>query len=329
MSANKYLVSSLIEDLTDHITENCSKIPNVCVIYDQLLKLAISDSLTNDVKRRIATNFSAACASDSFKQIDEETLVSILKFNMLNIWELELLKACMRWTDSEVARRGLDANQANKRRIFEPIKHLIRFSDLSSDDLSSLSEIKSFLTMEEIGHIFFHAHFQSEPVQIVCTSPRAPYKARTAKGVRSGRSPDVYNDVIELSFFISVDRTVKLHSIKTFEVFNCSRLKVDLYVEDELVFSCEKLVATQGEHFSNSYVIGIDLDIDFPVVLKTNARCELRFSFSLKDEDYNFYLADTSSEMSLRCDDGRVLFKIESDSGVHCIDSIDFYGPFD
>ena len=110
IAANKYLAFGLIKDLL----ENSLKISNVCLAYDQLAKLEIGDSLIRDFKHRITAWFSEACASDSFTQIGQDTLVCILKFDVLNISELDLLKACMRWTDNEVAKRHSEADQASK-----------------------------------------------------------------------------------------------------------------------------------------------------------------------------------------------------------------------
>ena len=156
MSANKYLAYNLIKDLKDHIIRSYTNISNVCSVFNELQRLASNKKLLHDVKLMIATSCSEVCASDGFRQIEENALVAILKSNRLYIGELDLLKACLRWTDSEVERRHLKREEVDKRTVFGSIKHLIRFSDLNTFDFGSILNLKDYLTNEEIASIFIH-----------------------------------------------------------------------------------------------------------------------------------------------------------------------------
>ena len=294
------------------------------MIYDQLMKLAISDSLTGDLKRKIARECSSACASDSFKQIDEDTLVSILSFNLLNIAELDLLKACMRWTDGEVARQN--AGQANKRAVFKAVKHLIRFGDLSLSDLSSVPEINNYLTAEETDFIFLHLYDQNLPIHIDYRCPRRPNKVQVARAVKDGSVSGKRNATRQLKCFVRFDKAVRISKIETFAINNCDGLKFQVYRDNKFaLIDCE--IATRSSEKWKSYTI------DLNHILEANLKYELRFTFSISESncgirDY-YYSLGISKVMNLKANEGDVLIEIESDLHHHCIQSINFFGPFD
>ena len=321
--SRRYLASNLIEDLTDHIIKNGLNVANVCVIYDQLLKLAIDESLIGEVKLRMATKFSEACASDSFLQIDEDTLVAILSYSCLNIREVELLKICLRWAESEAARRDSAADAASKRQVFSSIKHLIRFGDLSLSEFGSVSNIHSFLTFEEIGSIFYHVSHRSTPIKIDYRSPRRSGGTQVAKAVKdsdcSGRG-----SIVAFKYFISVDKSVILSSIATFATAGFSSLSFEISRDEGNSTDCKVLAGKETEGRWS-----IDLS-DLSFQLEPNVVYKLKFSFSVRYRSYEYtYFLNTSKGMTLKSDEAGVVFKIESNSGQHCIEKIHFSGPFE
>ena len=291
---------------------------NVCVIYDQLLKLAISESLIGEVKFTIARKFSEACASDSFMQIDESTLVAILNFRWLNIPELNLLKVCLKWADNEATRHDSAADTTSKRRVFEPIKHLIRFGDLSLSEFSSVSNIRSFLTVEEIGSIFLH-FTHKDPIQIDYRSPRVSSGTHVAKAFKETEISERRS--LELKYFLSVDQRVCLFSIATFASFGRESLSFQIS-RDEGNESLDPKVLT-GQYTSDRWLIDLR-ELNF--LLEPNAVYKLQFSFSVR-HGYS-YSFGTSKGMALKSDETGTVFKIESDSGQHCIETISFF-PFE
>lgn len=323
----RYLASNLIEDLAEHLVQNCLNVANVCVIYDQLLKLAISESLISKVKVRMATQFSTACASDSFKQIDEDTLVAILNFRTLNITELELLKACLRWTDNEVVKRQLVADRTSKRQVFEPIKHLIRFGDLSLNDFTSISELDSYLNFEEIGMIFFHVSHKRTPIQIDYQSSRRSAKTHVVRAIKDDSISGGSSSSFEFKLSISVDKSVLLSSIATFPISRCESLSFEIYREEGNK-SLDRKTLT-GQASGEGWLIDLG---QLAFILEPNAIYKLRFSFSIRyyDDDYDDdYSLGLSKGMTLKSDEAGVVFKAESGSGKHCIETIGFLGPFE
>ena len=307
MAADKYLATELIADLADHLEKNISDVSNVCMIYDQLLKMKLDDK---KAKLMIALRSPDAFASESFRQIDESTLISILRFNSLNIAELDLLKASMRWTDSEVARQGLVANQANKRAVFKPIKHLIRFGDLGLTGFGSIPEIKGYLTFEEIASVFFHLSNPNEPIQIDYRSPRRS-RLTTARAITEEFFENAQQ---QPTYWIRVSKPVSISSIRTVETSAYAKLKIEWVSPDG------KVTTLQGKRGNTFNTLTVDFDPKSTKTLMPNSKYELRFSF----DSFN-YFNEVSKQMSLKTEKGETVFEIESNLGYHLIKSIDFF----
>ena len=339
VSFSRYVVMDLIRDLADHLVEKCRKIPNFCVIYDQLLKLATlieesqilpesSESLksliesSESLKSLIAARFSKACASASFKEISEGTLVSILSFHMLNISELDLLKVCLKWTEHKMVSQKLEANQSKKQKIFEPIKRLLRFHDLSVADFSSIRGLDDYLSLEEITKLFLALSHPCNPLPIEYQSPRMGGKIRVA---RSRRGHAVFNSVQELS--VNCPKKICLCSIETIPMFSNYDLRFRFF-QDKKEFSPDVKVVpiTENDNQKKSWIFDFSHSI---CVFEPNTNFKLFLRFSkIKPSQYSYVLG-ASQDLTLKSDEGDV-FEISalfdhSDLGGHCIKSIEYW----
>ena len=326
----------LIRDLADYLAEKCREIPNVCVIFDQLLKLAtlieksqISRETCESLKFLIGAGFSNACASASFNEISEDTLVAILHFHMLNISELDLLKACFKWTEHQVVSLKLEANQSNKRKIFEPIKRLIRFGDLSVADFSLLHQqhpLGDYLSLDEIANLFMFLSQPCNPPPIDCQSPRVPAKARVARG-RRGENVKLY---CSLDFSVKCPKKTCICSIKTFAFSDASSydLKFKIYQDQGYKeISVGAKIVRKKENYYSSWLIDFSECI---CIFEPNTNYKLYFSFQKTNPNYggsNSLSLDASQDLILKSDKDDVVVEISPSSGSssHCIESIDYW----
>ena len=325
MAGNKYLASDLIQDLTDYITKSCENVSNFCVIYDQLKKLGIEDSLASDLKSKMMDRFSEACASPSFEKISRDTLVSILKFDYLNISEIELLKACLRWVDCEASRQHPGADPASKKTAFEPIKHLIRFGDLSLEGFASIVGIPNYFTMEEYASIFLHYSQSRNPVQIDYRSSRKPlYVAQIQHSMSSS-----VNFGNELDLSISANSAVRISSIQTLYAYEFGSISSLEVLSDGKPTLNAEITKVQESLALKSFVF------HFPsLVLDKDRIYTLRFKFDYnlkKSAYYNYYgiippFIDTSTQTSLSSAEAEVVFQLDPE---HFIRSIRFFPHFE
>ena len=261
--------------------------------------------------------FSEACVSDSFLQISESTLVAILNFNKLNISEFELLKACIRWIDSEEARQNVGpADPERKRVIFQRIKHLIRFSALSLTDFSSISKLEHYMTMEDIASVFLHTT-QKSPLQIAYQSPRGPPKAYVTR--------EIQNETIHLNTFtheskitFSVNERIRLSSFTTLPVSSsCTSLHFQILKDGQVLSYGLNIEVREVAENLNSWTV------QSAIILQPDIKYTLRFTFAFSGNHNNPF--GTSKVMELKSAEDATVFKIEPASGSHCIERIGFW----
>ena len=103
-------------------------IDNSTIILDQYWKIAsVSEQKIGELIGIINLHAHLAFQSKQFLQIGKSSLIRLLKSDQLFIQEKDLYYAVMRWIHSELDRQGLEANLANKSKLFDEFKHLIRF----------------------------------------------------------------------------------------------------------------------------------------------------------------------------------------------------------
>lgn len=161
LAADKYLVEELRGELILGSMNRLNKF-NVCLLYDQFLRIPFDDTgslicreaTLNSLKKFIQAYSRDAFESESFTEIEEDTLVNLLGFEFLNMPESDVLNACLKWVNAQVERQGLVATAENKQKVFAPIKHFIRFTDLEDEQLGKMNELKEALSLDEFASLF-------------------------------------------------------------------------------------------------------------------------------------------------------------------------------
>ena len=156
MAADKYLLNNFSEAFLDYIKSKLNA-ENSCLVYEQLLKTGNPEENSfARVRRTIIKNSKKVFESEHFTQIDQETLISLLSLDELSIAEFDLLAAVCKWVDCEVQRRALPVNGENRRRVFEPIKGYVLFSELSAEKFARCKEMVELIAPEEVGPLLLH-----------------------------------------------------------------------------------------------------------------------------------------------------------------------------
>ena len=316
-AADKYLVDGLNDVLFRYVKQNLDTFN--CLIYDQLIKNQKANPLILDpVKCFIKLNTKQVVENEFFTKIDEDTLLDLLTMDGLSISEIELLKACARWVNEQLLRKGLTSNPENKREIFKPIKNYIKFSDFSFDQMKGFDEIYDLLTVEETASFFAHLLNESRPLSIECKTKR---KTINLYSIFSNLS----DSSINLSCFytsISANQTCFIRMISTslHKSIDITEMSIEKDKE-KLELSFEKKVIDDYWCFNfedgfkmNSYVyyrLYFKLnETKLPKQVSNNTKLEL------KEGETNFVFNFAPVYVSFLCD---------KDDSYHCIEKIDFY----
>ena len=302
MAGDKYLLNHFGKAFFDFVKSKLDA-KSSCLIYDQLVKIGEREEIRLDELRSvIIKNSQETIGSEHFTKIDQETLISLLSLNQLDIDEADLLAAVSKWVDCEVQRQGLPVNRENRRRVFKPIKHYVLFTSLTSEKVVKCKIIVDLLTLEEAGSLVFHLN-QGEPFLI---------ELKTSRSTRSGGcfvfASDLFSRLLGFdgsrSVYLTVSRRVRIRTVYltysksatnlSFYVQNYSTseylsLKTERSVEDGK--ACLSLSPSWDVQASQQYRLFVFCDALKPDDKLTNGQTLLygSITFDLKPyDDYNF-----------------------------------------
>ncbi len=154
--AKKYIVPLLAEKCTEFLEANLAA-GNAITVLQQAIQFD-EKKLERKSWHLIDLKTSEAIASDAFADINQATLTELLKRDSLNVKELDLFKAVLKWSEVECLRKGIEANAKNKRTAIGNAIYQIRFSSMTLQEFGQITSLQSgVLTPEEL--VFFYEKF--------------------------------------------------------------------------------------------------------------------------------------------------------------------------
>lgn len=211
MVADRYLVQHLKEGLIEHIKFRLHW-TNCLMIYDQLLKLPAEETALQQVRRFVQqqTELNFAISPN----ISQATLINLLSLEWLALSEIDVLKACDSWAEAEALRKGPTPNSKAKSTIRRSFKHLILFAELSIEDLTDFKNLKDFLTVEEVGHLFLHLSNKTNyPLKIKCKTSRRTFQEEVIDA--ECKTKPAAGRISSLTTLVNVNRKTFLYQIRT------------------------------------------------------------------------------------------------------------------
>ena len=135
-AAQHYAMSDVCNALLEYADSKVS-IDNSTILLDQYSKIAtVPEEKIDELIGIIALHTLLAVQSKQFLQIDQSTLVQLLKCDKLFIQEKDLYYAVMSWINAKLDRQDLEANVENKSKLFNEFKYLIRFPIMTKHQVS-------------------------------------------------------------------------------------------------------------------------------------------------------------------------------------------------
>ncbi|KFD58965.1 hypothetical protein M514_00128 [Trichuris suis] len=167
--AKKYLIEYLVRACIDFL-QNSLTSKNVCFLLSQS-RLFEEEELVARCWEMIDAQAELALFSDSFWEVDFETLTLILRRETLNARESKIFEAAIRWAEYECQRLQLEATPISKRHVLGSAFHLIRFPAMKVEEFAVEVVNSGVLTSEECVDIFMH-HFSEKESQLAF--PKTP-----------------------------------------------------------------------------------------------------------------------------------------------------------
>ena len=160
-AAKKYIMPHLEHACVEYLKKNVS-VNNAC----QMLSDCRLFEETEAIQRCwnvIDNQTTKALQSDSFTDIDYQTLEEVLSRDTLSAKETVIFNAAKRWADAECTRQGRDANSKNCREVLGDALYLLRFSIMTLDEFANGPGQSGLLNTREISDIFFYHTARNKP----------------------------------------------------------------------------------------------------------------------------------------------------------------------
>ena len=266
--ATKYILPSFNEKCVNFLIENLNP-ENVLDVLPQATRFDEKE-LEKRCWECIETNISKIIASDSFNNISQATLASLLKRDKLEIGDVELFHAILKWIDIQCSHRGLELTGKNRRSVIGEAIYDFRFFGMSHTEFAQHVSKSGLLTAEELVPI--HEKF------LGFDSPALKWKLPDRKPGNAGNIVRFsrfsgknateygtdwgYNETPDRLCF-SVNKKVSLLGVRLFGVQR-KEYQVTLEVKEA------KVTGNYASELNQDLVPGFDVMLKKPIALKEN-----------------------------------------------------------
>ena len=150
--SKKYIVPSLTEKCVNNLASSI-KAENVMSILEQATHFDES-KLEMSCWEFIKSNTKQAVASTDFNNVSQKTLASLLRLNELNIVEVELFRAVLKWNDFQCSKKDIEITRENRRSVIGDAIYDLRFLAMTQREFAQTVATSGLLTAEEIVPIY-------------------------------------------------------------------------------------------------------------------------------------------------------------------------------
>ena len=267
--AKKYILPFLAEKCVYFLEENIDY-QNAFTLLAQA-RYFCEPKLEEKCWEIIDRETSRVLSSESFTEIDHETLLAVLTRDTLTVLEAELFKAIKRWAEAECNRRILPPTPENKRSVLSSALNFIRFPVMTLKEFSEDAAQSGILTSEETINIFLYFGSNDDSkVNSFLTHPRLG----AHRVYRCTRFPSYGQDwmcegtnVDSIKF--TVDRDITVLGVGLYGISSKEDSTRSFSVDVELLDSHNDVMCTyEGTFFADVSKRVHDILFDEPVIVR-------------------------------------------------------------
>jgi hypothetical protein len=288
--AKKYIVPSLAQKCFEYFDANFAA-ENVFILLQQEIQFD-ENKLEEKCWDFIDLNTSEAVASDGFCDINQATLVKLLKRESLNVEEVDLFEAVLKWSEAECSRKGIEANATNKRAAMGNAIYQIRFASMTLEDLAQNVSQSGILTLEEML-LFYEKLGRAERTSEVWNMSERRAKEdillRCSRFVSYGTNPPVstWEDTLGISF----SKPVKFHGVRLLGGKQ-GEYNVKLEVSSQII---ENIFHSEEDDIDRVISEGFDVMLPVPIKVQANVSVHLKATITgCRCSHWNSRVGDTA-----------------------------------
>ena len=263
--AKKYIVPSLTEKCTEFLEANLAA-ENAITVLQQAIQFD-EKKLEKKCWDLIDLKTSEAIVSDGFTDINQATLAELVKRETLNVEEVDLFNAVLKWSESECLRKEIEANAKNKRVAMGNAIYQIRFASMTPHEFGRNASQSGILTPEEM--ILFYDKFSGveRASEVWNLSERGAKEEVLLRCSRFNHCEQVFHSgpevTTEHSVCVSFSKPAKIHGV-SFLGNEGEEYNVKLEVFSQSVEN--KFLSQQN----NCIVSGFDVLLPVPIKVQPN-----------------------------------------------------------
>ena len=150
--SKKYIVPSLTEKCVE-IMKNFLNVENVLIILEHAIHFD-EDKLKKKCWDLVESRATEVVATEVFNNINQKTLACILGRECLNIPEVGLFQAVLKWCDVQCSKKQLEVSGANRRAMLQDAIYDIAFLSMSHEDFAKHVHLSGLLSDEEMVSVY-------------------------------------------------------------------------------------------------------------------------------------------------------------------------------
>ena len=277
--SKKYIVPSLTEKCVE-IMENSLDVENVLRILEQAIHFD-EDELEKICLHLVESHTAVVAATEAFSNISHKTLACVLKRDQLNIPEVELFQAVLKWCDEQCSKKQLEVSGENRRAVLQDAVYDVAFLSMSHEDFAKHVHLSGLLSAEEMVSVYG----KLGGIEVPCVKWKRRKLNRLVTFVRISRfllsnvnNPSdmwAYTTGKPDGLSISINRKALFHGVRLFGDRGGSQYKVVLKLDGSEVVS--------GSFTSKSDKDDIpvfDVMLSSPVIVKKGSTVKISATIS-------------------------------------------------
>ena len=318
--ARKYIVPSLAKKCVRFLQYWLAP-ANAFTILRQAIQFK-EEELEKECWGLIVRRTSEVITSDAFVDINQATLSELLKRESLNVKEVELFNAVLKWSEAECSRKEIEANEKNKRAAMGNAIYQIRFASMTAQEFSLIASQSDILTPEEMV-LFYHSISGVKVASDVWNLTERGAKERILlRCCRfnsykcSSLTLDYFRRTSEHTLCVSFSKSVNFFGVR---LLGCEGKEYDVKLN---VFS-QSVEKKFGSQRDNREILGFDVMLPVPVKVQANVVVQLKATLT------RFNVENIGLEGKRRIETNGITVNFFKTPGVHYSDTTVQQGQFD
>ena len=248
-AAKKYIMPHLVQECVKYLETNVDA-DNACLLLSHS-RIFDEPELMKRCLKFIDSRTEEALQSDSFTDIDYQTLEQILNRDTLSAEETVIYAAATRWAEAECTRQGRDTSPQQCREVLGEALYLIRFPTMALENFANVAARSKLLSKPEIADLFLYLTIEDKPkirFSTACRKQIKPFMCcqRFGSTTRGSEWSYVHGSADSVRF--SVDRNIY---VVGFGLYGCVESGVEYHVDIKLMRNrtilCKKTQIIQSD----------------------------------------------------------------------------------